>query len=100
MSIRFEPDPRGVTQMLMSSKMQDAMVEVAESAAAYARSISPVDSGTYRDSFDVERAEFSTTRGGTRKGARLVNDAPHAAAVEWGQGRHILGQTLARIESK
>ena len=29
----------------------------------------------------------------------IVNHAAHAAELEWGQDRHILGQTLARIEN-
>lgn len=97
--IRFDPNSRGMDAILNSTDMQDAMVRVAEDAADYARSLAPVDSGEYRSSFTVERETFSGPRG-TRKGAVVVNTAKHAADVEWGQDRHVLGQTLARFDDR
>lgn len=96
MSYNYRRDSRGLQALLTSTAMQDAVVEVAEDAAAFARSIAPRRTGKYADSFEVERAEFPGP-GSPRKGAVVANTSEHAAAVEWGQNRHILGQTLARF---
>lgn len=97
--VRVEIPSSFYTQALTSQDMQDAMVKVAEDGGSHAESIAPVDSGHYKRSFVVEPAEFTTTKGGRRKGATLTNTADHAAAVEWEQGRHVLGQTLAKLEA-
>ena len=99
MGIRFDPNSRGIADILMSDDMQKAMMQVAADAKDYAESISPVASGEYRGSFEVHPETFSGPRG-ERKGAILVNTAEHAADVEWGQEQHVLGQTLAKYDDR
>lgn len=46
---------RGVRRVLISDDMYDALEPIAQRMAATARSVAPVDSGTYQDSITVER---------------------------------------------
>lgn len=94
MTTRFEPASSADWKRIKtSSGIANAVESSAEQAMGHARSISPVVSGEYRDSFRVEELVERD-----RAIARLVNDADHAAAVEWGQQRHVLGRTADWIE--
>ena len=90
----FVPDPHFFDRVLFSDDMQGAMVEAAQRGIDYAQGISPYVTGDYAGHFEVTPTRFDT-----RKGAVIENTSDHAAAVEWGQDRHILGQTLAKMEA-
>jgi hypothetical protein len=110
----YVPNARGWAEIAQSPELRRALTEVGEKAKAYAESISPYDptpddEGHYRDSFRLEPGEVSF-RGIPRAMIRLYNDAPYAAAVEWGyEGRaaepridahHVLGRTLAWVDGE
>jgi hypothetical protein len=99
--IRYVPDRAGTNELMTSPKMLAGMVAAAEKGRAFAESISPRATGEYARSFTIE----STRRGGPsrdRAEARLVNTAPHAAAVEWvnNGGERVLGRTVDFIEGE
>lgn len=89
------PSVRDLLDIATSGDMSEAMEDAGESAAEYARSVAPVVTGEYRDSFRVEQSKGE---------AHLINDADYAAAVEWGKGsehasaHHVLSQTADYIE--
>jgi hypothetical protein len=95
----FEASYKGIGQMLNSDFIQDAMVDRAEKIKAYALSISPTSSGEYRTKFKIYRNR-GFVAGGVRAYARLYNEAPYAAAIEYGtrrnpRGQRILGRAMA-----
>lgn len=79
----YKPNPGGMKALANSDDMSRAMQQVAEVGKQWAESQAPRDSGEYAGAF---RVSPTTVRGGRRgedrAGARLANDAPHAAAVE------------------
>ena len=86
---RFEPNRRGLGELLASPQMQAAMREKAEKIRAAAEATSPVGPATdgehYRDSWSVDSGvRDEPTR---RAYARISNSSDHAAAVEFGNGR-------------
>ena len=96
---RYIPDHSKSTGMggylLHDAGLQEALVKVAEEGAAYARSIAPVDSGDYVDSFSVTRESFRKDS----VGATIINDAPHAAKVEF-ELTHTLAKTADHLNAK
>lgn len=95
--MRYKPDRKGTQEILNTPVMAKAMLSAAEHGANYARSISPRRTGTYARSFDVQ--PMTVLIGGKpRVAARLMNQAPYAAAVEWGRGgQRVLGRTLEEL---
>ena len=94
MTTRFERASAAEWRALKTSPaMQGAVGEVAQDGLEYAQMIAPVDTGAYRDSFHLDEVITDD-----RAVAFLVNDADHAAEVEWGQGRHVLSRALDYIE--
>lgn len=93
----YKPDPRGMKALAKSDDMSRAMQQVAEVGKQWAEGQAPRDSGEYAGSF---RVAPTTVRGGRRAedraGARLANDAPHAAAVEARTG--ILARSVNIME--
>jgi hypothetical protein len=100
----YEGSYSGLGQFMNGPEMQEAMRQIAEEGAEYARSIAPVDSrskddphrGEYKDSFEVTVQGY----GGPRKNraeARITNTAPYATLVEWRDNHHTLGQTAAQM---
>jgi len=65
-----------------------------------AEALAPVESGTYKRSFKTY-SFLTEFRGFTRAMTTVVNEAPYAAAVEFGNartvGRHPLGRALAEM---
>lgn len=97
-NVRVVPNHAGRDKMLQSQPVEEACMFAAETAAVFATSISPVRTGRYRGSFEVEGAAV-TVGSKTRAGARLVNRAPYAWAVERGRGaHHVLSRTAAFVE--
>ena len=99
---RYEPS--GWDKIVMSPDILDACVAEAKKGQAFAEGISPRSGDQrgkpYADSFDVETGTTDVFRGGPRVVARLINDAPHSPAVEWGNKRmrkphRVLGRTAA-----
>lgn len=96
----FQASYKGIGQMLNSDFIQDAMVDQAEKIRAYAISISPSGrTGKYRESFVIYRNR-GLHAGGIRAYARLYNEEPYAAAVEYGnrgrKGQRILAKAAFR----
>ncbi len=96
----------GWNALAMSPDILAACIKEAEKGKAFAISISPRSSRPrgkpYADSFDVVPSVNTSFRNGPRRRvcAFLFNDAPHAAAVEFGnrqtpQPHRVLGRTAA-----
>jgi hypothetical protein len=84
---RFTPDHRGIGQLMRSPEMRFTMNAIAHREAlplakALSPDATPYGSG-YIDSWRVELKDVRIGRN-VRVSARLINDAPYAAAVEWG----------------
>lgn len=101
----YEPNRAGWAEFAMSPELLEACMAEARKGKRFAESIAPRSGDErgkpYADSFDVE-ATTVTWRRGPRVAAKLVNDAPHAAAVEWGnkqtpEAHRVLGRTAAYL---
>lgn len=111
--VQFEMDRPGMARVAVGRELKDATRQIIrERAMPYAISISPVgqrddDQGgkpRYIESFRI--AEGHTVIAGMRRvAAKLVNVAPHAAAVEFlgtnphASGYGVLGKTLDHLNS-
>lgn len=80
---RYERSRLGWAAFSNSETLAEACESVAFRGALYGISISPQESGEYRTSWRVERGLYISQAYGPRVAARLWNDAPHAAAVEF-----------------
>lgn len=102
--VQFEMDRAGIAELAVGQALKDATLSVvAHRAMPYAISISPHGStGNYVSSWRVEET-FAIIAGLRRAACKLVNDSPHAAAVEWvsargfGRGYGVLRRTLANL---
>ena len=115
--VTFRPNRPGIAALASGPKMRDVVVEVAHRGREIAVSLSPSSTAEqreyfadrygreqspvrYKESFEVHSfvAEFA---GMPRWIATIVNEAPHAAAVEFGnqrtRGQRVLGRTLAAL---
>lgn len=87
----FQPNYRGLGELLASPEMQAAMHEKAGHIADAARPISPIGPLSKREK--EHYAEAWTVSSGVRDEptrrayGRVENDSEHAAAVEFGNGR-------------
>lgn len=115
--VRFKLDRDGIRKIALGPELRSACHDVVESKALpYAIGISPVSDRRraqhYIFSFqvhDVLTGMLAPENIGhppmLRVGARLINTAPHAAAVEWGtaknggRGHRVLGRTLDYLNS-
>ena len=110
--MRYEPNHSDVGKILVSDEMGDAMEAAARAGIGYAQTIAPRETGEYAASFDVERRIDYGGRS-PRVAVDIVNNADHAAAVEWGRtyvtddgeavsydGHHILARTADFIENQ
>ncbi len=117
-SVRFKLNRRGVQGVALSWEVGQACHDWAShKAKPYAIRISPrtkkTDKKHYADSFEVRRVLIGAPPVEkiigrppmVRAGAILINTAPYAAAVEYGEKRahhqqkshRVLGKTLARF---
>ena len=107
----FRLDHAGLDRLLASAQMGAVMLAQAQDMLPVVRAATPRRSGALAASWRVESAQtvVRTRKGGTsvRAGARILSDAEHAAAVEFGHlgaavpgaegyrfvvpGRHMLG---------
>lgn len=96
----FRPDHRGVGALAASRGVGAACVAAGEAGQTFAEGIAPRDSGEYARSFRVRRQTVQVVGRNprVRAGAVLENTARHAAAVEWGNGDHVLGRSVDAIE--
>ncbi|WP_172121311.1 HK97 gp10 family phage protein [Actinomyces faecalis] len=113
MPARFEIDRRGAQALLVSSGMRAAMLAAAQEVAQEASRTAPSRSGALAGSYRTESAtaRVRTRRGGVseRAAGRVLNDSPHAAAVEFGHagpggapvaGAHTLGRLAGSKRAK
>lgn len=95
MTTKFKRDSRGLAAFMRSPGMQQAMTAVGADLLREAERRAPRGAtGNYVASFHLDPGPIAvTTRfgSGTRAGVRIYNDSPHAAAVEFAQGHHVLG---------
>jgi hypothetical protein len=98
-TVYIPPSSADYKNMMTSREMTSVVDAAAQAGADHARSVSPVDTGEYRDAFSVE-----TSVTGDRVESRIINDAPHAVIVEVGTptqpGRNVLAQTADWIEAR
>lgn len=114
-TVTFEADKKGLAKCAVGKELRAACHQIVELVALpYAISISPRSSRDdhihYQDQFAVQDTWTGITPESIgrppmlRVATRLVNFAPHAAAVEWGNqktggtGRHVLRKTLQHIQ--
>lgn len=108
--VEFELDRAGIREIAVGPELAYATHYVADVVAKpYAITNSPrslVNKIHYQDSFRVTQVVVDGIGHPPmrRVGARLLNIAPHAAAVEWGnrrtpRGHHVLGATLDFLNS-
>lgn len=107
--VKYEPSKAGFAAMMMSPKLLAICVAEAERGKAFAEIVSPRSNDgrgrPYADSFDVQPITTTAFRGGPRVGAELSNDAPHAAAVEFGNAHvrrphRVIGRTAAFLAGR
>jgi hypothetical protein len=84
-------------EVLRASWMKAQMEARANAIMLTARRISPIETGEYIESFEVDSGVRQTGR--TRRAyGRVTNTAPHALAVEMGFGRtpkyRVLGKAM------
>ncbi len=115
-TIQFELDRAGIARCAVGRDLAEAVMQVVNRRARpYAIAISPRSDRDedddarphYQDSFDTELVLTGVSPEAIGKppmlrvGGRLVNKAPHAAAVEWGRrgfrGHRVLGKTLDHL---
>lgn len=104
-TVSFNMDRKGIAKVAMGPELAAAVINLAETKAKpFAVSISPRSNRAhqhYADSFTVVPGT-ETIAAMKRVAARLINTAPHAAAVEWGNektpnGHRVLGKTLDHL---
>lgn len=109
----YRPDNRGTGQVMRSAEMHMALIDIAyDEGIPFAKSISP-DAAPYAegyiDSFHVDGSHYARVAGTKRAVCRIVNDSPHASAVEYGwdlehgqwtdrPGYHVLAMTADYLE--
>jgi len=82
---RFKGNYKGVGEMLVSDKMQDAMEERAERVRGRCVANAPEDTGSYKESFRIETGIRPGPK--PRAQSKVINDDQAAAYVEWGTQR-------------
>jgi hypothetical protein len=106
----FNPDHRGVGNMLQSEFMERTMVRVAEEIKGRAEAMAPVGHspgdkhpGRYKASFHIRSHRHGGAPGryGARRAEAIVyNDAPEAVFVEYGarskEGERVLARAAFR----
>jgi hypothetical protein len=104
----YEPSKAGWAKIAMSPELQAACLAEAKRGQEFAESISPRsgdgDGKPYAESFSVRPIVVDGFGNGPRVGAELANEAPHSAAVEFGneqtpRPQRILGRTAAFLGS-
>ena len=90
---RFEPDPRGIGEVMRSTQVRRALKQVADTVEPRARALARAEvSEEFADAIRVE--EDTRPRG--RPTARVIADRDDAEAVEFGdtnqERRRILGR--------
>lgn len=89
-------------EVLRAPWMQAVMRARATAVLAAAQQMAPVETGEYRDSFELSDGIRVTGRRRTRRAyGRVTNTAPHALAVEFGWGPtpryRVLGRALGVV---
>lgn len=79
----WKPNNKGVRDFLVSRKVAEATLKIAEKIAAIGKANSPIDTGEYQRSWYAKSVPV-TVRRETRAGAEVGNSAGYAAAIEWG----------------
>lgn len=95
MAARFRASYRGIGKMIRSPEMQAEMRRRAAKVARRAAAFAPVDTGEYKNSFEVT----SGARGGLKRDrayGRVTNTSSHAMFVEFGSSKVHAHQTLRR----
>jgi len=99
--VEYRPDHRGTAKLMQTPEMQAVVAQVCHDAIPAAQRISP-DAPPYGEgyiaSFEVDAGHLERIAGTRRATAYLVNTSDHAAAVEWGNGNHVLARTADMIE--
>jgi hypothetical protein len=99
---RFEASYSGISRLLKSPLITEALLKKAEEVKAHAEDISPVGidpdthPGRYKGAFHT-RTGYNTRR--SRVEAVVYNDAPEAVFVEYGTSTNDAHHTLLRALS-
>lgn len=101
MVVQFELDRAGMRKIMVGRELAAATHSaVVGRAMPFAIQISPRDTLEYVSSWRASDTHM-VIAGMRRVATKLVNVAPHAAAVEWGRGgrQAVLKRTLAHLNS-
>jgi len=98
---RYRADYSGIGEMLRSPEMQKAMHLIAKKVEARAKAIAPVETGEYRNSFEVSSGVDVSADGERRAYGRVTNTSDHAFQVEYGGKStpkyRVLGKALDAV---
>ncbi|MFF9894973.1 hypothetical protein [Streptomyces longispororuber] len=90
---RFEPDPRGIGEVMRSAPVRRALRQAADGIEPRAKTLARAEvSEEFADAIHVEEA----TRPRGRPTARVVADREDGEAVEWGDTNHERRRILGR----
>jgi hypothetical protein len=111
-TVYYKPDRRSIARCAVGPELTDIVHDIVDNIAKpFAEAIAPEETGHYKRSFERTTTYVALGKGElmTRVAARLYNMDEGAAAIEWGTkqkgrrraraGQHILGQTLAMLET-
>ncbi|MEV7013274.1 hypothetical protein [Streptosporangium sp. NPDC051022] len=102
---RFRANNKGIGAMLRSAKMEQEMISRARIIVSYAQADAPHESGEYAESFTIDSGQSSSPiqlGTGDRAWAKIRNDSPAAAPIEFGnrrvgEGKRILGRAIDQV---
>ena len=105
LKVRYTQDRSGTNRIMNSPEMLAMLMRRARAGRAFAESIAPVYSGTFKRSFVVEGRTHAGSKA-DRAEARLINTSDDAVFVEYGGGatgrntpaHHVLARTVSFIE--
>lgn len=99
----YKPDHRGIGRFMVSEQARRPAIRIAHKIVPVAKADTPVQDGVLINSYEVDERppNVFVLPGGYRSVAKVVNTAPHAAAVEFGnkrsRARRMLGRAAARF---
>lgn len=100
--IEFIPDSAGLAAILRSEPVHELVMDRARGGAAFAQRIAPRDTGEYAANIHAEDGGLGGRRRDRVMGL-VVAEAPHSAAVEFGNDRvephHVLTRTLDIVQA-
>lgn len=96
--LRYDPSTTNYQGLLTSEAMGQVVETYAADAAAFAASISPVRTGTYRESWGSDLTVMDEPGGSPRQTGIVANTTEYAAVVE--MRHHVAARAADWVESQ